>query len=132
MFIAFGVPALGALIYVLSLLLIAACASPSYRAELFVPSDAQQIHVEKNYDTGVSYVVLRVYPAQEFLIQLNEHFASHGFHPANPDIFFQETSHSRGWGNFTDGRNAPETHVAQWGGIGKTRRVTESRRSCVM
>jgi len=42
--------------------------------------------------------------------------AAHGFHPANPDIFGQQNSHSREWGDFIDGTHTPNTHVAMWMG----------------
>ena len=93
-----------------------ACARPSLRPELFVPSDAQQIHVDKNYNGGVSYQVLRPYPADAFILQLNGHFGAYGFHPVTPDIFGQETSLTRGVGDYIDGLRKPETHVAQWSG----------------
>lgn len=42
---------------------------------------------------------------------LNEHLAAHGFPPANPDVFGQENSHTRGWSDFIDETHTPSTHV---------------------
>ncbi len=96
---------------------IGACSNaPRSRAELFVPPDAEQLKVSNQYNGSVEYRVLRTYPPDAFLVQLNEHMAAHGFHPANPDIFGQQNSHSRGWGDFIDGTHTPNTHVAMWMG----------------
>ena len=81
---------------------------------LFVPADAQQLQVTKQYGGGVTYDVLRLYPADAFLTREDEQLRKNGFQPQTVDPFGQATSQRQGWFEYTDNRRTPNTRVAQW------------------
>src|ERR1041385_909804 len=92
---------------------VVACSTPAYPPMLFVPADAQQLQVTKQYGGGVTYDVLRLYPADAFLTREDEQLRKNGFQPQTVDPFGQATSQRQGWFEYTDNRRTPNTRAAQ-------------------